>query len=63
LISFVLIGAAVYFFVVAPMNALLRHLHGPAATTPPVTKKCPECASDIPVAATRCAHCCIPLTA
>jgi len=61
LIAFVLIGAAVYFFVVAPMNALMRRLHGP--TGPPVTKKCPECASEIPLAARRCAHCCVPLVA
>lgn len=61
LISFVLIGAAIYFFVVAPMNALLRRMHGPAADVPPVTKKCPECVSDIPVAARRCPHCCVAL--
>ncbi|MGH9415971.1 MAG: large conductance mechanosensitive channel protein MscL [Terriglobales bacterium] len=61
LIAFVLIAAAVYFFVVAPMNAVLRRLHGPQAASPPVTKKCPECATDIPVAARRCAHCCVPL--
>lgn len=59
LIAFVLIAAAVYFFVVAPMAALMRRMHGPEATTPPVTKKCPECASDIPVEARRCAHCCV----
>lgn len=62
LISFLLIAVAVYFFVVAPMNVMLRRMHGPQATAPPVTKKCPECASDIPIAARRCAHCCEPLS-
>lgn len=61
LIAFILIGAAVYFFVVAPMNAMLRRLHGPAAVTPPTTKKCPECLSDIPLEARRCAHCAQPV--
>ena len=61
LISFLLIAAAVYFFVVAPMSAILRRMNGRAGATPPSTKKCPECASDIPVAARRCAHCCVVL--
>ncbi|MGH9468172.1 MAG: large conductance mechanosensitive channel protein MscL [Terriglobales bacterium] len=62
-ISFLLIAIAVYFFVVAPMNAMLRRLHGPAAATPPATRKCPECLSDIPVQARRCAHCAQPVAA
>lgn len=57
LIAFVLIAAAVYFFVVAPMNALMKRMHGPVAAAPPVTKTCPECATDIPLAAKRCPHC------
>jgi len=56
LIAFVLIGAAVYFFVVAPMAALMKRMNGPQAA-PPVTHKCPECLNDIPVAARRCGHC------
>ena len=62
LIAFVLIAAAVYFFVVAPMNALMKRMHGPEAAAPPVTRKCPECLSDVPVAARRCAHCCVALS-
>jgi len=56
LIAFVLIGAAVYFFVVAPMASLMKRMNGPQAA-PPVTHKCPECLNDIPVAARRCGHC------
>jgi len=61
LVAFVLIGAAVYFFVVAPMNALSRRMNGPAAPVPLPTKTCPECATAIPLAARRCPHCCVPL--
>jgi|SRR5689334_21465623 large conductance mechanosensitive channel len=56
-ISFVLIGAAVYLFVVSPMNALMARMHRGEAPPDPTTKKCPECLSDVPIAARRCAHC------
>jgi len=58
LISFVLVGAAVYFFVVTPMNAIAARTR--RETPPPLapaTKPCPECLSEIPLAARRCAHC------
>ena len=55
-VSFVLIGAAVYYLVVIPVNALVaRYRHEPPPD--PTTKKCPECLSDIPKEARRCAHC------
>jgi large conductance mechanosensitive channel len=59
-ISFFLIAAAIYFFVVTPVNALLARMHKdpPAA---PTTKKCPECMSEIPIEAKRCAHCAQPV--
>lgn len=56
IISFLIVAVAVYFFVVLPINTLTKKLHkGP----PPegTTKKCPQCLSDIPKAATRCAYC------
>jgi large conductance mechanosensitive channel len=56
LIQFLLVAAAVYFFVVLPLNALLKRFN-PAKAEPPKTKPCPECLSDIPLAARRCAHC------
>jgi large conductance mechanosensitive channel len=56
LISFVILAAAVYFFVVLPVNALVaRAKKAPPAD--PTTKKCPECLSDIPIGARRCAFC------
>jgi large conductance mechanosensitive channel len=53
-VSFVLIGAAIYFLVVTPMNAIQKRFKKPAALT---TKECPECLSTIPIGARRCAHC------
>ena len=60
LISFVIIAAAVYFAVVLPVNKLISRVRGPAA---PMTKTCPECLSEIPIDAKRCAHCTSPVAA
>jgi large conductance mechanosensitive channel len=46
-ISFLLIAGTVYFFIVLPINALLKKFR-PAEATPPTTHPCPECLSDIP---------------
>lgn len=56
IISFLLIAATVYFIFVLPINALLKKFH-PAKAAPPTTRPCPECLSDVPLAAKRCAHC------
>jgi large conductance mechanosensitive channel len=55
-ISFLLIAATVYFVFVLPINSLLKKFQ-PAKAAPPTTHPCPECLSDIPLAAKRCAHC------
>jgi large conductance mechanosensitive channel len=57
LVTFLLTAAAVYFFVVLPMNALMARLKPHAPPPDPTTKQCPECLSEIPIAARRCAHC------
>jgi large conductance mechanosensitive channel len=57
LIAFLLIAAAVYFFMVAPMNAWKARAARNAVPADPTSKKCPECLSEIPVAARRCAFC------
>jgi large conductance mechanosensitive channel len=54
LISFLLMAAVVYFFIVLPANTLMARIKGPEAVT---TKPCPQCLSDIPLAATRCKYC------
>ena len=56
LVSFIIIAAAVYFFVVLPINALIaRARREPPAD--PTTRKCPECLSEIPINARRCCFC------
>jgi large conductance mechanosensitive channel len=56
LITFVLIAIALFFFVIKPVNALVTRSRkeGPAD---PEVRNCPECLSEIPIAATRCAYC------
>jgi large conductance mechanosensitive channel len=56
-ISFLLVAAAVYYFVVTPVNLLVARMNRSAAPADPTTKKCPECLSEIPIDAHRCAHC------
>jgi large conductance mechanosensitive channel len=60
-ISFLLVAAAVYFFVVTPVNALVSRMRKAPAPADPTTKKCPECLSEIPIDARRCAHCAQPV--
>ena len=56
LLSFLIVSAAIYFFVVVPVNALIaRSRKEPPAD--PTTKKCPECRSEIAIDAKRCAYC------
>jgi large conductance mechanosensitive channel len=56
-ISFLLIAAAIYFFVVVPLNKLAERRARGQAELPDDTKQCPECLSTIPIAAHRCAFC------
>ena len=57
LISFLLVAAAVYFAVVVPMNALMKRFAPAPPPAAPTTKKCSECATDIPIEARRCPNC------
>lgn len=58
LLSFLLIALAIYFFVVVPMNKLMKRFSRPST---PTTKECEHCLSEIPIAASRCRHCTQPL--
>jgi large conductance mechanosensitive channel len=59
-INFLIIAAVIYFFVVVPLNYLLAKVKGPVHVT---NKTCPECLSEVPVAAKRCKFCAQPLAA
>lgn len=56
IISFVLVSTAVFFFIVKPMNMIISKTK---KETPAIksTKICPECLSEIPIRAKRCAYC------
>ncbi len=59
-LSFVITAAVVYFAVVMPMNRLLARLN-PSESAPATKRACPECLSDIPLAAKRCSFCTSPV--
>jgi large conductance mechanosensitive channel len=63
LIAFLLVASAIYFFIVAPMNAYIERKRRGQAPPDPTTKKCAECLSEIPIAAKRCAFCTSPVAA
>ena len=61
-VSFLIIATAIYYMVVLPINALVsRARKEPPAD--PTTKKCPECLSEIPIQARKCAFCTSALAA
>jgi large conductance mechanosensitive channel len=61
LFAFITVAMAVYFFVVLPVNALMARIRRGEVPPDPTTKKCPECLSEVPIAARRCAFCTSPL--
>jgi len=56
-ISFLIVAAVVYLAIVVPVNAMQARMKKPEPPAPQATKICPECLSEIPAAARRCAHC------
>jgi large conductance mechanosensitive channel len=57
-LSFLIIATVVFFAVVVPLTALMKRLNlVPKEEPKPETRECPQCLSDIPVAARRCAFC------
>jgi large conductance mechanosensitive channel len=59
-VSFVLIAAAVFYIVVKPVNAIRRRREAEEEAT---TRECPECLSEIPIAARRCSFCTVEVGA
>jgi len=61
-VAFVLIAGVIYFAVVVPLNAINARRRRGEAPPDPTTKKCPECLSEVAIAARRCAFCTSPLS-
>ena len=57
--SFFIVAVVIYFFVVLPFTALIARMRKEPPPDP-TTKKCPECLSEIPLEAKRCAFCSQP---
>jgi large conductance mechanosensitive channel len=53
-VAFVLIATVLFFLVVKPLNALAKRRAGTEDAT---IRECPECLSEIPAEARRCAYC------
>ena len=58
IINFLILAFIIYFFLVLPTQYLLKKF----MKAEPTTKPCPQCLSDIPVAATRCKFCTQPVS-
>ena len=63
IISFLAVAAVVFFLIVQPVNKLIALSNRNKKPEDPTDKKCPECLSEIPKAATRCAFCTTKLPA
>jgi large conductance mechanosensitive channel len=55
-VSFLIISAVIYFFVVTPMNKIMARMKR-GEKVDPTEKMCPECLSSIPIKAKRCKYC------
>ena len=60
-LAFLIIAAVIFFLVVRPLNALMARMR-PGKPVDEPTRACPECMSDIPAAARRCAFCTAEVT-
>jgi large conductance mechanosensitive channel len=59
LITLILVALAMFFLVAKPMAMYLERRHRDEEAT---TRECPECLSEIPIAARRCAHCTVEVS-
>jgi large conductance mechanosensitive channel len=57
IVAFLLIASVIFFFVIQPLNKLTALANRNKSSDDPSEKKCPECLSTIPKAASRCAFC------
>lgn len=57
LVSFLIMAAVIFFFVVKPMNVVMERVRRNEATPDPTTGVCDYCKTEIPLEASRCPHC------
>lgn len=55
-IAFLLVAAALFFFVIKPFNLLMSR-RKQQVEADPTTRECPYCLTVVPIAATRCSAC------
>jgi large conductance mechanosensitive channel len=63
IVSFLVVAAAIFFLVVKPLNMLAARRAAREPEAAVTTRECPECLSEIPIAARRCAYCTSPVAA
>jgi large conductance mechanosensitive channel len=61
IISFLILAAVLYFFVVRPVSAFMDRYKPQVVEVPVVNRDCPYCLQSVPLQATRCAFCTSPL--
>lgn len=61
-VSFLILAAVVFFLVVQPLNKLNNFFKNSRKPADPTSRKCPECLSEIPLAAKRCMYCTAKVT-
>ncbi len=61
IISFLIVAAVLYFFIVRPVTALMARYKPKEVQAEPKTRDCPYCLQSIPLQATRCAYCTSPV--
>jgi large conductance mechanosensitive channel len=60
-ITFLILALVIYFFIVRPMNALMKRYKPKDVQAPSATRDCPYCLNSVPFMATRCGYCTSPL--
>jgi large conductance mechanosensitive channel len=60
-ITFLILAFVIYFFIVRPVNALMKHYKPEENKATPATRDCPYCLNSVPLMATRCGFCTSPL--
>ena len=60
-ITFLILAFVIYFFILQPVNALVKHYKPKDSEVPPTTRDCPYCLNSVPLMASRCGFCTSPL--